>query len=86
MEKSLSMAFAPTGEVVEYDLRHLSLYAAILDVVASSTDWRESASRLMKLDIDDPRAQACWLSHVERARWIVGAGLASAIEAFGLVK
>jgi hypothetical protein len=77
---------APNGdEVLDYDRTHLSLYAALLDADQSGEDWRLSASTLMKLDPDDREAETCWRSHLRRAHWIVGAGLANAIAAFGVV-
>lgn len=75
---------APVGnKVVEYDRQHLALYAAILDADAAGQDWREAALRLMGIDIMDTGAHACWASHLERARWIVGDGLGTAVLAFG---
>ena len=77
---------APDGEeVLDYDRTHLSLYAALLDADQSGEEWRHSASTLMNLDPDDHEAEACWSSHLRRAHWIVGAGLANAITAFGVV-
>jgi hypothetical protein len=74
---------APTGNaIVEYDRLHLALYAALLEANDAGTDWREAAASLMKLDLNACDAQACWLSHLERARWIVGEGLGAAIVAF----
>ncbi|QPI71955.1 hypothetical protein [Sphingobium sp. Cam5-1] len=75
---------APVGNnVVEYDQQHLALYAAILDADAAGLDWRDAAPRLMGIDVMDAGARACWASHLERARWIVGDGLGNAILAFG---
>ena len=69
--------------VVEYDRRHLALYASLLDAADAGVDWRISATELMRLDLTDCSAEACWRSHLERARWIVGEGLGSALVAFG---
>lgn len=75
--------FAPTGrEIVDYDRRHLALYAALLDADDAGGDWWVAAASLMKLDVDAGDAEACWRSHLERARWIVGKGLESALVAF----
>lgn len=74
---------APSGTmVVDYDRRHLALYAALLDADDAGTDWRDTASSLMMLDVMDQDAESCWRSHVERARWIIGAGLGRALAAF----
>ena len=75
---------APIGmQVVEYDRKNLALYAALLEADDAGRDWREAASSLMRLDLSDNDAEACWRSHLERARWIVGDGMELAIVAFG---
>jgi hypothetical protein len=76
-------ALAPAGEdVVDYDRMNLALYAALLEAADAGRGWREVAAELMRLDTADPGAEACWRSHLERARWIVGDGMAAAVEAF----
>lgn len=75
---------APANDLATpYDRRHLSLYAALLDAEDAGSDWRDAAATLMGIDVTDPDAEACWRSHLERARWIVGAGLMSALGTFG---
>jgi len=75
---------APSDEVVvPYDQTHLALYAALIDGADAGDDWREAAISLMRLDPADTGAEACWRSHLERGRWIVGAGLGTALVAFG---
>jgi len=69
---------------VEYDRSNLALYAALLEAAEAGDDWRDSATSLMLLDVTDPDAEACWRSHLERARWIIGEGLESAIVAFNI--
>lgn len=77
-------SLAPTETVaVDYDRHNLALYAALLDAADAGQDWREVAGSLMGLDVDGEGAEACWHSHLERARWIIGEGLASAIAVFG---
>ena len=74
---------APDGRTVaEYDRCSLPLYAALLDAADTGQDWRDAASVILGLDVSDAGAEACWRSHLERARWIVGEGLGQAIEAF----
>lgn len=73
---------APTGHPVAYDREHLALYAALLQADDAGRDWREAASSLMHLDPAAKDTEACWRSHLERARWIVGEGLAEALVAF----
>ncbi|WP_230461197.1 hypothetical protein [Sphingobium sp. CAP-1] len=68
----------------DYDRRHLALYAAILDAADQGRPWREAAGDIMKLDVARDDAEACWQSHLDRARWIIGDGLGSAIAAFGV--
>ncbi len=75
---------APTVEVATaYDRSHLALYAALLDADDSGQSWQETAASLMGLDVANAGAEACWRSHLERARWIIGDGLAAAVAAFG---
>lgn len=74
---------APVGQATEYDRDHLALYAALLDAADAGQDWTIAASDLMGIDITDLGAEACWRSHLDRARWIIGSGLESAISAFG---
>jgi len=74
---------APSGnEVFAYDRRNLALYAALLEADDAGCDWREAASSLMHLDPADEETEACWRSHLERARWIIGDGLEMALVAF----
>lgn len=68
------------GEVTDYDRRHLPLYAALLDAEEAGQRWQDVAVTLMRLDVTASFAEACWRSHVERARWIVGDGLVQAIQ------
>lgn len=83
MDKLIAPLGAPDGELTDYDLRNLAAFAALLDAAKAGEDWREAASTILGLDVSDARAEACWRSHLERARWIVGEGLGQAIEAFG---
>ena len=69
-------------EVGDYDRRHLALYAALLEADDAGRSWDHAASLVMRLDVADNNAEACWRSHLERARWIVGEGLGSALMAF----
>jgi hypothetical protein len=74
---------APMGNaVVDYDRQHLALYAALLEADDAGRDWQDAAASLMQLDVIESDAEACWHSHLERARWIVGDGLGIALEAF----
>ncbi len=74
---------APDGETVgDYDHRHLALYASLLAADDAGSGWREAAASLLRLDVTDSDAEACWRSHLDRARWIVGDGLAAALVAF----
>ena len=70
-------------DVLEYDRRNLALYAALLEADDAGRDWREAAAYLMHLEPADADAATCWRSHLDRARWIVGDGMGSAIAAFG---
>jgi hypothetical protein len=76
---------APTCDLAtDYDRRHLSVYAALLDSADAGEGWQHAAAKILGVDVNSPDAEACWRSHLERARWIVGEGLASAVAAFGV--
>jgi len=77
------MDLAPSGAPVPYDQHHLALYAALIDAHDSATDWRTTAADLMGLDPENPKTEPCWRSHLKRAQWIVGEGMAAALESFG---
>ncbi|WP_434403363.1 hypothetical protein [Sphingobium sp. DN12] len=77
-------AIAPTGEtVVDYDQRSLALYAALLEAHDAAVDWRAAAADIMGLDPEHPASEPCWRSHLERAQWIVGDGMATTLVSFG---
>jgi hypothetical protein len=61
------------------------IYAELLDADRRGVTWEEAASSILGLDpaTDTGAARLCWESHLARARWIVGDGLASAVETFG---
>lgn len=74
---------APEGDtVIDYDRRHLALYAALLEADDAGRTWQDAAASLMQIDVTACDAEACWRSHLERARWIVGDGLGNAVDAF----
>ena len=78
------LALAPVGAaVVEYDRQNLALYAALLDADEGGQEWTATVSNLMGLDPTAADAETCWRSHLDRARWIVGEGLAQAVSSFG---
>ncbi len=86
MSSDLSIApLAPVGDrVTAYDRQHLSLYAALLDADEAGHDWQYAAATLLGIDAANAEAEACWRSHLERARWIIGDGLAAAVASFGV--
>jgi hypothetical protein len=77
---------APSGEaVLDYDRRHLLIYAELLSAEDEGIAWQVGALEILGIDpaTEAARARACWDSHLARARWITGAGLGTAIAAFG---
>jgi hypothetical protein len=77
-------ATAPREDVVtDYDRMHLALYAAMLDAEVAGVHWSDAARSIMGFAGSETNAKACWRSHIDRARWITSAGLASALETFG---
>jgi hypothetical protein len=77
-------AVAPSGAATEYDRTRLAIYAELLEADAHGIAWQLAASDILGLDpeVDPEAARLCWDSHLARARWIVGEGLASAVEVF----
>lgn len=76
---------APNGAVTAYDRAHLLIYAELIDAADAGVNWRAGARPILGRDpaTDPERVRRCWESHLVRARWIVGEGLGTAIEAFG---
>jgi hypothetical protein len=74
------------ASVTEYDRRNLALYAALLEADDAGREWQDVVANLMQLDAALPEAEACWRSHLDRAHWIIGEGMADAIVAFGLYR
>jgi hypothetical protein len=75
---------APSGQLTGYDRQNLPVYAELLDANAAGMGWAEGARLILDLDVavDSENARKCWESHLARARWIVGEGLGSALQAF----
>lgn len=76
---------APNGDAVLYDRQHLLIYAELVDADDAGVSWRDGAFGILGIDpVDDPDfAHSAWVSHLARARWIIGDGLHAATEAFG---
>jgi hypothetical protein len=84
MEMGDILDLAPSGEAVTaYDLQQIALYAALIDAADTMIVWEDAAADLMQIDPQGAGAEACWRSHLDRARWIVGPGLAQAVTKFG---
>lgn len=75
---------APSGQVTPYDRQNLPIYAELLDADAAGMDWPEGARLILGLDaaVANETARKCWESHLARAHWIIGEGLASALSSF----
>jgi hypothetical protein len=78
---------APTDETAtDYDIASLALYAELLDAADSGKPWQWAAHHVMGLDPLSDGAHSCWRSHLDRARWIIRDGLASAIAQAGKMR
>ncbi|WP_339692347.1 DUF2285 domain-containing protein [uncultured Parasphingorhabdus sp.] len=78
------LSCAPNESVVtDYDRAHFLTYARLLDAADESTDWRKNARTILGCDktADDKTVRRCWDSHLARARWIIGEGLALVVSA-----
>ncbi|MFT5331018.1 MAG: hypothetical protein ACI9KA_002116 [Parasphingorhabdus sp.] len=69
------------SDVTDYDRAHFLTYARLLDAADENTDWRENAHAILRCHrtADDEAVRRCWDSHLARARWIIGEGLALAV-------
>lgn len=75
MDSNLVAARAPTIEALTpYDRVHFVTYARLLDTAG---DWRAVSRAVLGLDVDAGEVAAwhCYLSHLERARWIERQGI-----------
>ncbi len=77
----ISMNVPADDFATEYDRRHMLTYARLLDAERDGQTWREAAAEILLVDVasDPAAAERCWRSHLARAHWVVGAGLASII-------
>lgn len=65
--------------LTNYDRVHTLTYARLLDAERDGYGWTEAAVEILDLDIaaDPTRAETCWRSHLDRARWFVSGGFAA---------
>jgi hypothetical protein len=74
---------APTDAIVtDYDQAHFLTYARVLDAERDGLDWETGLTTILHRDFGDALSagKTCWDSHVERANWIVGDGLAALLD------
>lgn len=74
---------APTdASVTEYDQAHFLTYARVLDADRNGLDWATGLKTILYRDFGDDfhAGKSCWDSHVSRAEWIVGDGLALIVQ------
>lgn len=67
----------------DYDIASLALYAELLDAADAGKPWQWAAHHVMGLEPSSDGARLCWQSHLDRALWIIGDGLASALQKTG---
>ena len=74
-----------SSSVLDYDRRNLLTYAELLEADAAGISWETGSLAILLIDpsVERDTACRCWESHLARARWITGDGLADAVEAFG---
>ena len=68
---------APSEErLTDYDRRHFTVYARLLDAEREDADWREIARLVLGIDPDADlvRAYDSWTSHLARAKWMTTSG------------
>jgi len=71
--------------MTDYDRVQMLTYARLLDAESDGYGWTDVAVEVLDLDVaaDPAGAKRCWQSHLDRARWIVGDGLAAVIASDG---
>lgn len=64
--------------ITAYDQAHFLTYARVLDAERDGLGWEIGVQLILYRDFDDnvDAGKLCWNSHVDRAEWIVGDGLA----------
>jgi hypothetical protein len=74
-----------SSSFLDYDRRNLLTYAELLDADAAGVDWKDGSLAILGINprVDGDAARRCWESHLTRARWITGNGLADAVKAWG---
>jgi hypothetical protein len=66
---------APTLDgLTDYDRSHTTVYLRLLDAAADGADWREAARIVLDRDPDAEGTEACYTSHLARARWMTERG------------
>lgn len=71
--------------MTQYDRIQMLAYARLLDAERDGFNWTDVALEVLDLDVaaDAAGARQCWQSHLDRAHWIAGEGLAAAIGSDG---
>ncbi|MEH3117262.1 MAG: DUF2285 domain-containing protein [Methylorubrum populi] len=67
-------------EITDYDEAHFVTYMRLLDAEADRADWMEVARVVLHRDPAVPTTQACWESHLARARWMTHTGYRHLLE------
>lgn len=59
-----------------YDHKRVAMYMWLLDAAYDDEDWRVVAKTVLHIDAEkEPlRAHRAWVTHLERARWILKEG------------
>jgi hypothetical protein len=68
---------APVANMLTgYDEEHLVTYLRLLDADSQGADWQEVAKIVLHIDPhrEPDRARRAWVTHLERARWMMKNG------------
>lgn len=76
------------AEVTDYDRQHFFTYAQLVFADDAGEDWRQSARRILGLDVgwNEQAARRCWQSHSRRAHWIATEGYQLLLLQAGIAK
>ncbi len=72
--KKLQPLAPDSSRITPYDRAHFKLYLLLLKADQQGDDWRTVTADIMGLDPKKASAKRCWLSHLQRAKWMSESG------------
>jgi len=69
-----------SSRITPYDRAQFKLYLLLLKAEQQGLDWRLVVGDIMGFDREDASARRCWLSHLQRAKWMSEIGYRQLID------